>query len=172
MATTRPVSTKTTATTRLDTSILAGVTLNANVPVTTGLASASTKAAGLAKGLNMFYKLLFTEKGSNPLNILEGTRLGDLYQSNITDIDTLFVDVKAAVDDAFEQLSLLQTRALAPADEKITSVTIVSLTTTVPDSAASPSSKTSPGPVLNFSLLFRNAAGDTSPYQVPSIVLT
>jgi hypothetical protein len=163
----RPVTATTTDTTRLDTGIIAGITLNKSVAAATGLDPQSTKTAGFAKAISIYYKLLFTEKGTNPLNAQEGTSLPTLYQSNITDLDTLFVDVSNDVTDAFTQLSDIQNRNNATAEEKIVGVDIIDFRTTLPDAGAAAS-----GTRLDFSLLFRNAAGEKSPYQLPSIVLS
>jgi hypothetical protein len=163
------VTDKTTATTGLDTSVIANYILNGTSPVRTGQGLASTLVAGFAKSINMFYKLLMTEKGSNPLDQQEGTGFSSLFQSNITDIDTLYVDVKSYVSDAFDQLNAIQTQGLATAAEKLTAVDIVAFKTVVP---GTDSPATGLGTSLNVSLSFYNAAGDQSPLELPSTVLT
>jgi len=164
---TRPVIAKTTDTVSLDTGILAGITFNKNTETATGQDTQSTKTAGLAKAMSNFYKILFTEKGSNPLNIQEGTSLSDLYLSNINDIQTLAMEVSSAVTDAFAQFSSIQDFNKVTAQEKLVGVVITDLRTTVPATGATAGSNT-----LDFSLLFSNAAGSTSPVQTPSIVLS
>lgn len=165
--TTRPVLPVTTATTGLDTSILASFNLDGVTPVPTGLSQQSTKVAGFAKAINLFYKILVTDKGSNPLSFTEGTGFGALSQSNITDIDTLYVDVKSYVTDAFDQVVAIQTANFVAADEKLTAVDIVTFKTVIP-SAGEPQT----GTTLSVGLSFYNAAGGQSPLQLPSIVLT
>ena len=158
---TRPVSAKTTTKTRLDTSILANVTLVKDQPVKTGFSPASTKTAGIAKACALFYKLLWTEKGSNPLKPTEGTGFTALYQSSITSLEPLYFEAKTAVEDAFSQLQAYQEAGNAPADERISVVDISDFNLT--ESAVNTA--------LTVGLNIYTLGGEKVSFQLPSIVL-
>jgi len=158
---TRTVSTKTTAKTLLDTSVLSNVTLSVVDPVRTGFATASTKTAGVAKACALFYKLLWTEKGSNPLKPTEGTALASLYQSSITSLEPLFFEAKTAVDDAFSQIQAYQETGNAPAEERISAVEIVDFNL-VEDAVNT---------TLTMGLDIYTLGGQKASFQIPSIVL-
>ena len=155
----RPVSTSTTTTTRLDTNILSGTTLDGETPVASGFDQASTKAAGLAKAANMFYRVLFTEKGSDLHNLNLGTEVPLLFSSSIYDEEILFAGIKRDVDDALSQVIAFQDSSGATEEEKLVAATIVSF---LFDSAAS---------ALNFEVELYNLAGESSTLELPSIVI-
>lgn len=156
---TRTVQEKTTTVTRLDTNIVANITLTDAAPVATGFEKSSTKSAGLYKAANMFYKTLYTDKDSNPLNTQEGTYLLTLFQSNITDRDVLYAFVDEQVADAFSQVQDYQDVANATDEELLISAAIVDF------------SFSEEGPTLDFSVDLHNAAGESVTLQIPSIVL-
>lgn len=156
---TRTVQTKTTDTSRLDINIVESLSLDGSVPVNTGFSKSSTKSAGLYKSSNMFYKILYTEKGSNPVNKDEGTELMTLFQSNITDREVLYAFVDTQVSSALEQLQDYQSRASATDDELITNAVIDLF------------EFSDEGPTLDFSVDLHNAVGETATLQIPSIVL-
>lgn len=156
----RPVRATTTTTTRLDTNILSGTTLDGEVPVATGFDSASTKSAGFAKAANIFYKILFTEKGSDLHNTNIGTEIPLLFSASIYDEEILFASVKRDVDDALSQVVSFQDSSGATADEKLVGASIVSF---LFDREASS---------LNFEVELYNLAGETSVLEIPSIVIT
>jgi len=156
----RPVSTTTTTTTRLDTNILSGTTLDGEIPVATGFDVASTKSAGFAKAANMFYKTLFTDKGSDLHNISTGTELPQLFSSSIYDEEILFASVKRDTDDALSQVIAFQDSSGATDEEKLIGATIVSFLFDQDSSA------------LSFNIELYNLAGETSTLEIPSTVIS
>jgi len=156
---TRTVTNKTTDVSRLDTNIVESLALDPDKPVRTGFSTSSTKAAGLYKSSNMFYKILYTEVGSNPLNKDEGTDLLTLFQSNITDKDVLYAFVDTQVASALEQLQDYQSQVVVTDDETITSAVIKTF------------ELSDDGPTLDVSIDLHNAVGEQASIQLPSIVL-
>jgi len=156
----RSVSKKTTATTGLDINILSNITLNKTVAVKAGFDAQSTKASGLQKVANMFYKTLFTQLGSNPLDKTEGTDLVSVFQSNLADRDVLFAFVSKEVEAGFQQIKTFQERSNAPVTEQLAGVRITSF--------LFDASKQS----LTFGVNIFNVNGDETTLQIPSIVIT
>lgn len=144
----------------LDTSILSNVTLEKNTPVRSGFATASTKCTGTAKASNLFYKILFTKRGSNILDPGEGTDLVDLIGSNTTETDLLYLEVKTAVEEAVQQVRQIQINGVFSADEQLTGGEIVQFAVN-PETAA-----------LGFKVQLRVATGDAVIFQLPSLVLS
>jgi len=159
----RPVSPTTTSTTGLDTNVISKITLDGDQAVGIGFDPASTKVAGVMKVANMFFKLLLTRKGSNPISQDEGTELVDLFESNVADEAVLFACAKNAVDDALEQILILQERAGAVTEEQISNADISDF---VFDETAGN------GPKVDFSVDVYNAAGESFTLEIPSIVVS
>ena len=157
----RPVNTTTTSTTGLDTNVISNITLDGSQSVGIGFDAASTKVAGVMKVANMFFKILLTLKGSNPIDQDEGTTLVDLFDSNIADEQVLFVCVKEAVDDALAQMLTLQDASGAVEEEQIASASVVNF-----------SFEEAEGPKVDFGVNVYNAAGDSFTLEVPSIVVS
>lgn len=93
--------------------------------LTSSLIDVSVNLAAPSRGFNRilqkFIKILLTEKGSNFFNLDEGTALPSLVGSS--NPDTTLIDL--SVDDAFSQISSLQSSATLSASEIITSVSVV-----------------------------------------------
>lgn len=79
-------------------------------------------STGYSRVLQKFLKILLTKKGSNFFNPGEGTDLVDLSGSN--NPDTALVDL--SVDDAYRQMSSLQSSETLLPEEIITGVNVVS----------------------------------------------
>lgn len=157
---TRPVQQKTTSISSLDLNIVTNISLSPNQPVQTGFETSSTKVAGILKAANMFYKILFTKKGSNPLDSDEGTDFVDLYESSIADNEVLFSFVNTEVDSAFEQIQSYQEDAGVDDTEKIVAARIVNFSTDTETNE------------LNVNIGLFVASGETTTLQIPSIVIT
>ncbi len=82
----------------------------------------SKPSRGFSRILQKFLKLLLTERGSNFFNPSEGTDLIKL--SGSTNPDVSLVDL--SVDEAFRQISSMQSSVTLPPEEIITSVNVVS----------------------------------------------
>jgi len=157
---TRTVKKKTLAATGLDINIISNITLDKTVAVKTGFDTQSTKASGLQKAANMFYKILFTQRGSNPLDPKEGVELVSLFESNISDREVLFAFVSKEVEAGFQQVKTFQERANAPADEQLAGVRIVTFLFDDTKQA------------LTFGINIFNVNGDETTLEIPSIVIT
>jgi hypothetical protein len=159
----RPVSTTTTSTSGLDTNIVSDITLDGQKAVGIGFDTASTKSAGVIKIANMFFKLLMTRQGSNPINLAEGTELADLFESNISDRTVIFTVIQNSVNEALEQILVLQERAGAVLEEQIASASVESFA--FDDDPGK-------GTRADFSVNIYNAAGENFVLQIPSIVVS
>jgi len=156
----RPVQNKTTNATGLDTNIVTGISLTDTIPVNTGFDSSSTKATSIVKASNMFFKVLLTEKGSNPLNKSEGTEFPSIFESGITDKEILFTIASEEVEDAFTQVKDFQEDAGVPEDEQIVNALIVKFFIN-PETFE-----------LEMDINIFVASGEKTTLQLPSIVVT
>jgi hypothetical protein len=156
----RPVQDKTTNTTALDTNIVTDITLTKTIPVNTGFDQASTKSTGIVKAANMFFKILLTQKGSNPINKEEGTEFPDIFESGITDEDILFSIATEEVEAAFEQIQALQEANGVSVDEQIANVVITKFSLNQETSE------------LEMDTSIYVASGEKTTLQLPSIVVS
>lgn len=121
----RPVQGKTTTTVGLDTNILTDITLSKETPANAGFDQASTKASGIVKASNRFFKILMTQTGSNPIDKTEGTDFSTIFESGITDTEILFAIASEETDVALNQVKDYQDGANLPLDEQVSNAVIV-----------------------------------------------
>lgn len=115
-----------TTTTSMDTTVLVSPTnFDGKEATTFGFNAASTKSVGLAKLAGKVAKLLWTQKGSNPLNPSEGTDLSNLYVDSIGDQDVLRSFVSICVNDAMQQLTSQQAIYGGTPEEMLASLELV-----------------------------------------------
>jgi len=151
---------KTVSTTRIDTNILADVSFTSGSQVRVGFDQSSTKVAGFAKTANSFYRILFTEKGSDPHNKNRGTELVKLFTSSIYDEDVLFASVQHDVVDATNQIIEAQTVSNADENEKLVNTRIVSFSFDRANSS------------ITFGIELYNLAGSKAVIEIPSVVIS
>lgn len=151
----------TTPSTLLDTNILESMqTTSKDEPVESKFDSQSTKVTGLAKLKNKVFRLLWTKRGSNPLNPTEGTDLIDLYTYSIGDEESTYVAVQTALSDALSQIQAQQASTGAPAVERLTAIELKSLSYKIEDQS----------PVFDITISIYSAAGEMATYELPTTV--
>jgi len=81
----------------------------------------SQKVSGAAKLAGIFLKKLLTARGTNPLDLEEGTEFPNLISSNIIDEEEAILVVQSAIDQAVEQITADQADKELPDDERLSS---------------------------------------------------
>ena len=109
----------------LDTNIYNPITEDSVYPVQPSMTEVSTKADGIVKLVNRFIKLLYTLKGSNYIDKLEGTYLPQLFSANNANDDFLQSKILAAMLDAESQVKRVQAVYGAPLTEKLKTATLL-----------------------------------------------
>jgi len=84
----------------------------------------SLKVAGIAKLSNIFLKRLFTKRGSNPVDLNEGTEFTDLIGSNISDEEELIIIIQDSINETQQQITDSQANLELPADERLASANL------------------------------------------------
>jgi hypothetical protein len=101
--------------------------------VTFSFGTPSKKVAGIEKLAGIFLKKLFTVRGSNPLDIYEGTEFATLVGSNIGDEENAIVITQSAIEDAVEQIKEEQVNQTLPDDEVLSSAKLLNFVFTSGD---------------------------------------
>lgn len=145
--------------TNLDTSIYSTITSEGKDPVTPSFGTTSKKAAGIVKLMNMFLKLLYTEKGSNYLDLEEGTDFVQVYSTVPTSENVVLAKVQSAMEDAAEQIMFNQSLRGIPVTEKLRRAYLDSFSVTYDAEGRS---------VLNIAIGLEVVSGDSTAVQLPS----
>lgn len=81
---------------------------------------------GFQMCINLWVKILFTRKGSDPTNLGRGTAFPNLFGSNLTMVDAEDI-VRSSIDAASDQLIAIQTKdASYEARERLASAKLLS----------------------------------------------
>lgn len=121
-------------------------------------AEGSQGTKGFQLCINMWVKILFTRKGSDPTNLSRGTAFPNLSGSNLSMVDAEDV-VRSSIDEASEQLTAIQTKdASFEARERLASAQLLSY---VPDPS---------GPGYEAWVEILNQAGERLVINMPDFI--
>ena len=128
--------------------------------LTFGFNKASTKSVGLAKLAGKVCKLLWTQKGSNPINPSEGTDLVNLYSDGIGDPEALFAFTSICLADAESQIMEYQDLEGGKPEESLASLSLL-------DAHIEPQGITQ---VYRITISIHSAAGELADFELPSTI--
>ena len=114
---------------------------------------------GAQKLVNRWLKCFLTKKGSDPISPSYGTGFSGLFGTNIGDLRALKGSIELFIDDCNTQIRALDIKNRPPADEKLASAALASLTPTG-DSG------------IEVYIHIRNTAGTLATVALPSITST
>lgn len=143
----------------LDTNIYNTITADGKTATIPSFGTVSKKSAGIVKLMNMFLKLLYTEKGTNYTNPEEGTNYVQVYNYAPTSAGAVRSHVQLAVDDAAEQIMYNQSLYGVPTTEQLKKAYIESFSVTYDSAQRS---------VVNVAIQLEVVSGDTTAVQLPS----
>ena len=95
----------------------------------------SKKVSGILKLSGVFLKKLFTIRGSNPIDMNEGTDFYSLIGGNISDQEEALLLIQNCLKDAQDQVKLDQLNQKVPSDETLVNVELASFEMPTVDSA-------------------------------------
>ena len=88
---------------------------------------------GIRKLLCKFWKIMLTTKGSDPLNLQYGSGAADLIGSNIGSVEDATDALALAIDDASDQLHMMDQQNFPPDDERLQAATLTRIDILDPD---------------------------------------